>query len=154
MPKTRWLTEEEQRTWRAFLGASQLLLDRLEHDLQREAGLPHTYYEILVHLSEAPNRMLRMSELADRSLASRSRLSHAVDRLGQLGWIERIQCPEDKRGAYARLTDTGFGAIEKAAPGHVASVRAHLFDQLSPQQVKQLRDISEAVLKTLVSAES
>ena len=133
MTKTRWLNDEEQRTWRAFLGASQLLLDRLERELQREAGLPHAYYEILVNLSEAPSRMMRMSELADRSLATRSRLSHAVDRLERLGWIERIQCAEDKRGAYARLNDQGFAAIEKAAPGHVESVRTHLFDQLSDQ---------------------
>ncbi|HEY8691173.1 MAG TPA: MarR family transcriptional regulator [Chloroflexota bacterium] len=145
MAKTRWLNPEEQRTWRAFLAASQMLLDQLERELQRDARMPHTYYEILVNLSEAPDRMMRMSDLAERSLSSRSRLTHAVDRLEQLGWIERIQCPEDRRGAYARLTDKGFGVIEKAAPGHVAAVRTHLFDQLSNEQVKQLCEISEAI---------
>lgn len=149
MTKTRWLSAEEQCTWRAYLGASQLLFDQLERELQRDAGMPHGYYEILVNLSEAPDRTLRMSELAERSLSSRSRLTHAVDRLEKLGWIERLQCPEDKRGAFARLTEKGSGVLEKAVPGHVEAVRTHLFDQLSDQQVKQLRAISEAVMKHL-----
>jgi len=150
--KTRWLSQEEQRTWRAFLAASQLLLDRLERQLQRDAGMPHGYYEILVNLSEAPSRTMRMSELAERSLSSRSRLTHAVDRIEQLGWIERLECPEDKRGAFARLTDKGFAVLEKAAHGHVEAVRTYLFDQLSGQQVEHLRDISEGVLSHLTSA--
>ncbi|MGH2365205.1 MAG: MarR family winged helix-turn-helix transcriptional regulator [Chloroflexota bacterium] len=147
MAETRWLNPEEQRTWRAFLGASQLLLNQLERELQRDAGMPHAYYEILVNLSEAPGRTMRMSDLAERSLSSRSRLSHAADRIEQLGWIERLDCPEDKRGSYARLTDKGFAVLEKAAHGHVEAVRVHLFDQLDTQQVEQLRAISEAVLR-------
>jgi len=149
--KTRWLNREEQRTWRAFLAASQLLFDRLERQLQRDAGMPHGYYEILVNLSEAPNRMMRMSDLAEQSMGSRSRLTHAVDRLEEIGWLERVECPEDKRGAFARLTDKGFAVLEKAAHGHVEAVRTYLFDQLSGQQVEQLRDISEAVLSHLAS---
>ncbi len=151
MTKTRWLNREEQRTWRAFLAASQLLFDRLERQLQRDAGMPHGYYEILVNLSEAPNRMMRMSDLAEQSMGSRSRLTHAVDRLEEIGWLERVECPEDKRGAFARLTDKGFAVLEKAAHGHVEAVRTYLFDQLSGQQVEQLRDISEAVLSHLAS---
>ena len=151
MTKTRWLSQEEQRTWRAFLAATQLLWDRLDRELQCQAGMPHTYYEILVHLSEAPNRMIRMSDLASRSLSSRSRLSHAVDKLEQLGWVQRVECPTDKRGAYALLTDKGFAVLEQAARGHVEGVRTHLFDQLDAEQVKELRNISEALVKHLTS---
>ncbi|MBV8086407.1 MAG: MarR family transcriptional regulator [Chloroflexi bacterium] len=154
MAQTRWLNGDEQCTWRAFLGASQLLFDQLDRDLQRGGGMPHGYYEILVNLSEAPDRTMRMSELAERSLSSRSRLTHAVDRLEQLGWIERLQCPEDRRGAFARLTDKGFSVLEEAAPGHVESVRTNLFDQLTDQQVCQLREISEAVLRRLTPGRS
>jgi len=148
--ETRWLDQEEQRTWRAFLAATQLLQDRLDRELQCDAGMPHAYYEILVNLSEAPDRSMRMSDLAARSLSSRSRLSHAVAKLEELGWVKREECSEDRRGAYALLTDEGFGVLEKAAHGHVEGVRTHVFDPLSAQQVKQLRDISEAIVKSLM----
>src|SRR5438093_10498745 len=108
---TRWLDDEEQQTWRAFLTANRLLFDQLDRELQHESGIPHAYYEILARLSEAPDRTLRMSELADRSLSSRSRLSHAVTRLEALGWVRRDACPTDRRGALAALTDTGFEAL-------------------------------------------
>lgn len=143
---TRWLDLEEQKAWRAFLGATQLLFERLDRQLQHESNMPHGYYEILVRLSEAEGRTLRMSELADRSQSSRSRLSHAVARLEELGWVRRSVCPTDRRGYLATLTDEGFAALAAAAPGHVAAVRTLLFDPLTPQQVAQLREISEAVL--------
>ncbi len=149
---TRWLDDEEQRAWRAYLTATRLLFDRLDHELQSDAGIPHTYYEILVRLSEAPHRRLRMSELAEATASSRSRLSHAIARLVEAGWIRRESCATDKRGAFAVLTDTGFAELERAAPGHVEGVRTHLFDQLSPQQVQQLRAISEAVVDHLADA--
>ena len=149
MADTRWLNDEEQRTWRAFISAIQLLTDQLDRELQRDAGMPHAYYEILVRLSEAPNHALRMSDLAERSLSSRSRLSHAVAKLEELGWVQRQDCPEDRRGSFAILTDKGFGVLEKAAHGHVEGVRTHLFDRLSHQQVKELREISEAVVNHL-----
>jgi DNA-binding MarR family transcriptional regulator len=148
-PRTRWLDDEEQRTWRAFLGAAQLLLDQLDRELQRDAGMPHAYYEILVVLSEAPGRSLRMSELALLTRSSRSRLSHAVAKLESNGWVRRRECPTDKRGQVAVLTDAGFAALSAAAPGHVAGVRQHLFDQLSAEQVAQLRRISERMLDEL-----
>jgi DNA-binding MarR family transcriptional regulator len=151
MTSPRWLDTEEQQAWRAFLAASRLLLDRLDRDLQADAGLPVTYYEVLVELSEAPERSMRMSELARRSLSSPSRLSHAVARLEQLGWVRRQACPTDRRGAFAVLTDEGFRVIEAAAPGHVGSIRAHLFDHLSREQVVQLREISEAVSRHLLA---
>jgi DNA-binding MarR family transcriptional regulator len=146
---TRWLDEEEQRAWRAFLQASRVLMDRLDRELQTEAGMPHAYYEILVALSEAPHRTMRMTELADRLYSSRSRLSHAVARLEALGHVERLECPTDGRGTLAHLTDDGFAVLREAAPGHVEGVRTHLFDQLSDAQVAQLRRISEAVLDHL-----
>lgn len=145
MTGTRWLDAEEQQTWRAFLAATRLLLDALDRELQCDSGIPHTYYEILVRLSEAPDRTLRMSQLAERSMSSRSRISHAVDRLEQDGWVRRETCATDRRGALAVLTNTGMEALRAAAPGHVGGVREHLFDQLTPKQVAQLRAICEAV---------
>jgi DNA-binding MarR family transcriptional regulator len=142
---TRWLNDDEQRTWRAFLAANRLLMDTLDRQLQHEAGVPHTYYEILVRLSEVPDRALRMSQLAVSSMSSRSRLSHAVARLEETGWVRRRECPTDRRGAVCELTDAGFAALQAAAPGHVAAVRANLFDQLTPEQVVALREISEAL---------
>ncbi|MDQ1631942.1 MAG: hypothetical protein QOC80_1914, partial [Frankiaceae bacterium] len=112
---TRWLDEEEQQTWRAFLSATQLLFDQLDRELQRNAKIPHAYYEILVRLSESEGRTLRMSQLADSTLSSRSRLSHAVSRLEEAGWVERRSCPTDRRGQLAVLTDKGFAALEAAA---------------------------------------
>jgi DNA-binding MarR family transcriptional regulator len=146
---TRWLDAEEQRTWRAWLHSTQKLQDRLERDLVRSTGIPSAYYEILVQLSETPDRMMRMSELADRCLSSRSRLSHAVSRLEERGWVRRQECPEDGRGLLAVLTDEGFAALEAAAPIHVESVRTHLFDQLSARQVAAVRDIGETLLRHL-----
>jgi DNA-binding MarR family transcriptional regulator len=124
----RWLDAEEQKAWRAWLYSTQLLQERLNAELQHDTGISHPYYEILVQLSETPGRMLRMSELADRCLSSRSRLSHAVSRLEERGWIRRQVCEEDARGQLAVLTDEGFAALENAAPVHVESVRRHLFD--------------------------
>jgi DNA-binding MarR family transcriptional regulator len=146
---TRWLDDDEQRTWRAFLTAHRLLFDRLERQLQRDAGLPHAYYEILVRLSEAPDRTLRMSQLADSSLSSRSRLSHAVARLEAAGWVRRRACDEDRRGAFAELTPEGLAKLESAAPGHVEAVRTDLFDALSRDQQHALRDASDALIAHL-----
>ena len=92
---------------------------------------------------------MRMSELADRCLSSRSRLSHAVSRLEERGWVRRQVCESDGRGQLAVLTDDGFAALEAAAPVHVTGVRTHLFDQLSPQQVENMRDIGETLLRHL-----
>ena len=143
--QTRWLTAEEQRAWRTFLDATQLLFSTVEGQLQRESGIPHGYYEILVRLSEAPGWALRMSQLAEASTSSKSRLSHAVARLEERGWVERLDCATDRRVQIAQLTDAGFAALEGAAPGHVEQVRRSLFDQLSPDQVGQLAAICEAI---------
>ncbi len=142
----RWLTAEEQHAWRIFLTASQTLFSAVEGQLQRESGIPHGYYEILVRLSEAPGRALRMSQLAEASTSSKSRLSHAVARLEEKGWVERLDCPTDRRGQVAQLTEAGFAILEAAAPGHVEQVRQSLFDLLSPEQVAQLTTIGKAII--------
>ncbi len=143
----RWLTADEQRAWRAYLESTKVVFDALDRRLQREADMPHAYYEILVRLSEAEGRAMRMSELADCTLSSRSRLSHAVARLEERGWIEREACPTDRRGQIATLTDAGFTALQAAAPGHVRSVRDFVIDALSEQQLRQLSDIGETIIK-------
>ena len=142
---TRWLDEEQQQAWRAFLDAVQVLQRGLEAQLQDEAGMPHGYYELLVRLSEAPDRTLRMSALADAAVSSRSRLSHAVAQLEQRGWVRREPCPQDRRGQLAVLTDEGFRALAAAAPGHVEAVRRLLVDRLTPAQLRELRTISQAI---------
>jgi DNA-binding MarR family transcriptional regulator len=143
---TRWLDDDEQRAWRAFVAASRYVFDQLDRQLQSDAGMPHAYYEILVRLSDTPGRSVRMSELAALTGSSRSRLSHAVARLEERGWVRRTDYLDDRRGQLAVLTDVGFAALSSAAPGHVAAVRAHLLDRLSPAQIRQLRRISEGVL--------
>jgi DNA-binding MarR family transcriptional regulator len=141
----RWLSAEEQSAWRVFLAASQTLFSAVEGQLQRESGIPHGYYEILVRLSEAECRSLRMSQLAEASTSSKSRLSHAVARLEERGWVERLDCETDRRGQVARLTDAGFAALAAAAPAHVEQVRRSLFDRLTPEQVTHLAAISTAI---------
>jgi DNA-binding MarR family transcriptional regulator len=151
-PAHGWLTDGEQRAWRAFLEADRILLNGLERQLQAESGLSHTDYEILVRLSEAPERTIRMAELADQALLSRSRLSHAIARLEAMDWVERRSCPTDKRGTLAHMTDAGFAAIEAAAPGHVEAVRRFVFDTLTDEQVAQLEAIGDAI-RTAVEAQ-
>jgi DNA-binding MarR family transcriptional regulator len=151
MAETRWLSEDEQRTWRTFVQATRLLFDQLEQELDQQTTVPKHYYEILAPLAEAPERRLRMSDLADRSQSSRSRLSHSMARLESLGWIRREASQMDRRGAFAVLTDEGFSAFEAAAPVHAEGVRTHVFDQLDVGQLKELRRISERVLEHLVA---
>jgi DNA-binding MarR family transcriptional regulator len=143
---TKWLSAAEQRAWLAFLGATEHLMAGLDSQLQRDAGFPHAYYAILARLSAAPDRTLRMAELASGVNASASRLSHAVGKLEERGWVERSQCTADRRGTWARLTEAGFEVLAAQAPGHVAAVRAGLFDPLSAEQVGQLEQICTAIL--------
>jgi len=149
----RWLTPDQQRAWRTYIEATTMLLDALDRQLQRDAGMPHGYYEILVRLSERPDRTMRMSELAEATRSSRSRLSHAVSRLEERRWVERRDCETDRRGQLAALTDTGRAALEQAAPGHVAEVRKHVIDRLSATQVTQLADIAELIVAGLSPAD-
>ncbi len=149
---TRWLDDEQQRMWRAFLAAQRLLFDRLERQLQRDSGMPMAYYEILSRLSEAPGHTLRMSQLAESALSSRSRLSHAVARLEAAGWVRRRACAEDRRGSFAELTQEGLATLRAAAPAHVEAVRAGLFDPLTRDQQRALREISGALVAHLSDA--
>ncbi|MFI1186993.1 MarR family winged helix-turn-helix transcriptional regulator [Streptomyces californicus] len=141
----RWLTDEEQHTWRAYLHATTLLEDHLDRQLQRDAGMPHTYYGLLVQLSQAPRRRMRMTELARNAKITRSRLSHAIARLEKNGWVRREDCPSDKRGQNAVLTDDGHAMLGRSAPGHVEAVRQALFDRLTPEQVKSLGEIMKVL---------
>ena len=142
----RWLSAGEQETWRSFLCACNAFFSAVDAQLQHDAGMPHTYYEILVRLSETPGRALRMSQLAEATSASKSRSSHAVARLEERGWVRRMDCPTDRRGQVAELTEEGFAALAEAARGHVEQVRRSLFDVLTPEQVTQLRAISDAMI--------
>ena len=147
MSDARWLSAEDQRVWRNYIAATRMVESELERQLQRDSGLPTTYFEIMVSLSEAPDRTLRMSELAERSRFSRSRLSHAIARMEQQGWVERRECPSDKRGAFAVLTEKGFDMLAAAAPGHVEQVRTLMFDVLSEEQITQLGEICATLRK-------
>lgn len=146
MAEPRWLSAQEQDAWRSFIEGTRALMDALDRQLQSESNMPHAYFEVLIPLSEAPGRTMRMSELAERARSSRSRLSHAVARLEERGWIERLDCPTDKRGQLARLTDAGMCAVEHAAPGHVAAVRQYLIDRLTPAQLEVLGEVGDIML--------
>jgi DNA-binding MarR family transcriptional regulator len=144
----RWLAPEEQSVWRAFLDVSRLMTEQMNRQLSDESGMSLPEYEILVALSEAPDRRLRMSELADRVLSSRSRITHTVGRMEERGHVHREACADDGRGVLCVLTDAGFAELEAAAPGHVESVRRAMFDPLSAAEVEAfgvaLRKVREA----------
>jgi DNA-binding MarR family transcriptional regulator len=146
---TRWLTPKEQRAWRAYIAATQLLEDAIDRQLQQEAGMPHLYYSILAYLSEVPERRLRMTDLAERLKITRSRLTYAVTRLEKDGLLRREDCRWDKRGSVAVLTDEGMTVLEQTAPGHVETVRASLFDRLTDEQVDQLEEICTGIAQGL-----
>jgi DNA-binding MarR family transcriptional regulator len=141
-----WLTQAQQQTWRTYLAMNAALNARIERDLQQLAGMPHAYYLILAMLSEAPGRSLRMNQLAEMVLASQSRLSHAVARLEDQGWVRREQASGDRRGQVAILTDAGYQRLVEVAPGHAETVRSTMFDALSADQLDAFRTICETVL--------
>lgn len=149
MGKQQWLNDEEQATWRSLMLTTMLLEEALDRQLQRDAGIPHAYYAILVTLSESPDRALRMSELAERMHYSQSRLTHAVTALERAGLVLRHRCPTDGRGQVATITDTGMTSLRPIAAGHVAEVRGLVFDHLTPDQVTQLGDICNTLLAGL-----
>lgn len=146
-----WLSTQEQASWRSWLSAVTLLTDRLNRDLLAEHGLSGMDYEILVRLSETPDRRIRMSDLADRTLASRSRLSHQIDRMERAGLVERESCADDRRGAFAVLTDAGWERLVQAAPDHVRSVRDHLVDVLTPEEFAALGAACRKIADRLVA---
>lgn len=146
---TRWLSQRELASWVRLVAVMELLPGVLDAELRREAELTHYDYYVLAVLSEAPQRTLRMSELARLTNATLPRLSHVVSRLESRGFIERLACPKDGRATNARLTEEGWTKLRRTAPGHVETVRQYVTDALTPEQIDQLRDISEALLERL-----
>lgn len=136
---TRWLTDDEQRTWRTHLDVSRLLMHQLEKDLQ-PFGLTNNDYEILVNLSESAEQRMRMSDLAAATLQSKSRLSHQITRMENAGLVRRENCESDRRGLYAVLTEQGTETMQRVAPHHVASVRKHFIDLMTPEALADLRE--------------
>ena len=138
MDEPRWLDDREKAAWVGFLAAANLVNRRLEQQLKEEAGLSHTQYEVLVQLSAAPDRSLRMTELAERLVTSKSGLTYQVTQLERAGLVARRSCPSDVRGVVAEITDRGMEELCAAAPGHVAAVRTALIDVLTPEQLDHL----------------
>ncbi len=145
MSDPRWLSDAEQAVWRSYLDVMRLLNERLQRQLTEDSSLSLAEYDILVHLSETPTRALRMSELADKVVNSRSRLTHTVARLEQRGMVVRESCPDDGRGVLCRLTDAGFDTLVAAAPGHVEQVRTSVFDPLAPGEVAALGTVMSRI---------
>jgi DNA-binding MarR family transcriptional regulator len=146
---SRWLSESEQVQWRSWIAANQLLRDRLGRDVHEATGLTFADYEILVRLSESPERRMRMSELAQVAFSSRSRLSHQIDRMQKAGYVTREECRDDRRGYFAVLTDEGFEALVAAAPVHVDSVRRRIVDVLTPEEFAELGRLSQKLVDAL-----
>ena len=138
MAETPWLTEAEQKAWRALVGATGALMATLDADLQSAHGMSLADYEVLVALSEAPERRLRMSDLAAVLHLSPSGLTRRLDALTRRGWVRRERCPSDRRGTFAVLEPDGYETLTGAAPTHVRGVREHFVDQLSPRQLANL----------------
>ncbi|GAB3821006.1 MarR family transcriptional regulator [Tessaracoccus terricola] len=143
---TQWLTEQERAAWLGLIAVVELLPGVLETQLRRDSDLTHFEYFTLAMLSEAPERTLRMTELAGRTNATLSRLSHVANRLERRGLLHRFPCPEDKRATNAQLTEQGWQKVVSAAPGHVTTVRESIFAALSPEQVGQMAQISAQIL--------
>lgn len=145
----RWLSAEEMRAWLRLQAVVELLPGALDSQLRRDSGLTHYEYLLLAMLSEAPGRTLRMSELAARTNATLPRLSHVVSRLEQDGRVVRQPAADDRRATLATLTDAGWHTVVASAPGHVETVRRHVLDPLTPEQVGQLAGIVDAIVRTL-----
>lgn len=146
--KPRWLTPAEEAAWRKYIVASRRLFEALEDDLGRN-GLSLSDYEILVHLSDADERRLRMADLAEKTILSRSRLSHRIKYMEGKGWVERQKCAVDKRGTWAVMTNKGWQAIVKAAPDHVESIRNRFIDQISRADQANIASAFEKVESSL-----
>ena len=146
----KWLTPKEMRAWRSYIIASRRLLEALDQDLSGH-DLSMADYEVLAQLSEAPGRRIRMSDLAEIAMLSKSRLSHRITVMEKAGWVRREACKEDRRGAWAVMTEKGLKAIVKAAPDHVDSVRTRFLDRLDGEDQINLADVFEEVLAGLRS---
>ena len=148
---TRWLTKEQQVHWRSWITASTVLHEQLSRELQESHGLTITDYEILVRLSESENHSIRMSDLAAKTLLSRSRLSHQIDRMETAGLVTREVCADDRRGQLAVLTTTGMKTLVSAAPLHVSGVRKHFVDVLTDAEFQALGSAAKKIAEHLDS---
>lgn len=146
---TRWLTADERTAWVRLVAVTELLPGALDTQLRRDSGLTHFEYFVLAMLSEAPDHTLRMTSLARLTSATLPRLSHVVRRLEERGLLSRRPCPDDRRATIATLTETGYGVVVAAAPGHVDTVRRLVVDALTPEQLQQLSVIADALLPRL-----
>lgn len=146
MDEPRWLTDDEQKAWRSFVGVLFTVPAALDAAFQQDAGITHFEYMVLVSLSEAPDRTLRMSDLAALASGSLSRLSHVVTRLERRGWIRREPCPGDGRFINAVLTDEGWDKVVATAPGHVEAVRKLIIDTLSLDELRALGRACQQIL--------
>jgi len=152
-PEPIWLGPDDLRTWRAFLVAAHEVEAALDRQLQRDAGMPHSHYAVMVMLSEAEGRTLRMGQLAEQLRFSASRLAHAAKRMEANGWIRREQCPDDARGQLAVLTDAGERALAAAAPGHVALVRRILVEPTTPFERRELAGLLERMVAAVAATD-
>ncbi|MFE7795660.1 MarR family winged helix-turn-helix transcriptional regulator [Streptomyces sp. NPDC057460] len=148
----RWLSDREQGAWQAYRRMFPLLNAQLARDLAQDGGLSEPDYDVLSNLSSSAGQRRRISELADRMLWSRSRLSHHLARMQQRGLVVREECETDGRGAFVALTDQGMRTIEAVAPAHVESVRKHFIDLLTADQIDTFTAIGEVVIHRLTSA--
>jgi len=148
----RWLTSEERRAWIALMALVEVLPTALDVQLKRDGGLNHFEYQVMAGLSEAPDRSIRMSDLALFASGSLSRLSHAVGRLEKRGWVLRRTCPSDPRYVEAVLTDAGLRLMHEVAPGHVAEARRLVIDTLTARQVTALEAIARRVVQAAAPA--
>lgn len=151
MAEIKWLSVEEQQTWLALVEMMVRVPAQLDGQLRKDAGISHFEYAVLARVSEASERTLRMSELAELANGSLSRLSHTVKRLEARGWLSRRPCPSDGRLTEAVLTDEGWEKVVATAPGHVAAVRALVVDVLTEEQQRELRSITGAIAANLAS---
>ncbi|TAL21100.1 MAG: MarR family transcriptional regulator [Frankiales bacterium] len=142
----RGLTPTELHAWRAFLRAHATVTRRLEAELVAEHDLPLASYDVLVQLSEAPDRRLRMTQLAERVLLSRSGLTRLADRIERDGYIAREACPSDARGTLAVLTDAGLAKLQTAWPTHRRGVAEHVTGRLTPDEVATLGALLDKVV--------
>ncbi|WHT20930.1 MarR family transcriptional regulator [Crossiella sp. CA-258035] len=145
MSEPRWLSEAELRTWITFVEATHLLERRLEHQLQTDGGLSHAQYDVLTTLSAAPGQRMRMTELAGRTVVSKSGLTYQVSRLERAGLVRRESCATDERGVVAVLTEAGQRLLDKIAPGHVDTVRDYLIDLMTAEERAVLERVMSAV---------
>lgn len=143
MSQPRWLNGRQQQQWRAVVRICALLPEQLERDLSHQHGLSLAEYEVLVRLSESPQRQMRMSDLAQATLVSRSRLSHQITRMEREGLVRRQECENDRRGWLAVLTDEGMDRLVAAAPDHVGTVRHYVVDQLTDEEFASLARICD-----------